>query len=449
MITVEGKEVMVKCSKNHCYKMTDKHAYDIHRFNNSGMYVFEDNYDRDQALMNDKVLDELRSIVNKPITLNHCIQGYCTPTTKGFIKYGKSRSTIALYNSGIVTTTSFVKCSDGVGTGSLKSNMDFCTNADGTGESKSISGVGVLHNNRLYQRTGYNVVGVVISGNYNFGTSVTVCGATSASVCETSEDPGYYVNSDPNTNSDYKLIFCKNDGSVKCENTRVIENGYYWKTGDDGTKVFICDNSGCEVTSTTIAANNCGVSSGINKYKLIYDLSSTFKYCKGGTESGGVAISDLKYYIGNNHYEPKSNFNYPTHFIRGNVPESEILIKTQPYSVTAIIGDNIPIGYVKAGDHYLECGFNEDGKKVCVVADVTSTECTLETVGKLITNGETKLCVDPSIDPVIISSNTGEYLIALGNGKFGIGGRNDGKEYFIGVKVADGNVVVVKGNEKV
>jgi len=439
LLNVDGKDTMYKCGHKKCWPEE-----------RNGMYVFEIKDSEERVMLDDAKLDALTGITSKKIVMNQCVKGICNPVVKGFIKYGRGSSTVAKYDTTIITTSSFVKCEDSSGgeNGLLKSNMDMCING-GLKESKPIVGVGVLYGEplRLYQRTSYNVIGTVISGNYNFGTSVTVCGSTTASVCGPSTALGYYVNSDTNTNRDYKLIYCRNDGSVKCENTSVVENGYYWKAGDDGTKVIICDNSGCEVTSTSIeVTTDCSTPANVNKNKLVY-YGGGFKYCKDTTSSGGVAISSLvtpKYYVVSNNYEPISKFNYPTHFTRLDVPESEIIIKIQPYSVTAIIGDNIPIGYVKAGDSYLECGFNENGKKGCVDADVTGTECTSETVGKLITSGGIKLCVDPSIDPVNVSSGTAEYLIALGNGKFGIGGRNDGKEYFIDVKIADSNVTVVK-----
>jgi len=427
---------MVRCRKNHCYKMTDAKVNDIHKFKNSGMFVFEDNYDKDRKMLNDEALNELRGIVNKPITLNHCVAGICRRAKKGFIKYGESSSTIAKYDTdGITTVTSsyFVNCSDGDSNsnGMLKSNMDLCTDATGTGESKAILGVGVKYRNKLYQRTGYNVVGTAVEGYYNFGEYITKCGSSS---CGEMRNEGYYINSDTNTNGEYKLIYCERDGAdLKCKNTQAVENGYYWNESSINN-VIVCDNSGCGVDHV---GSNC---SG-NQKKVIY--SEGYKYCYGAPIN---VESTLKYYIAWDNYEPESKFNYPHQFINEHVPPREILIKTQQYSVTAVTGDNIPIGYVKVQNKYLECKYNEEGKKVCVNADVTeATECTSETVGKLIANEGIKLCVDAST-PISISSGIQEYIIALGNGKFGIKGVNDGKEYSIVVRIADQNVIVVKGN---
>jgi len=298
---------------------------------------------------------------------------------------------------------------------------------------------------------------MAISGYYNSSTSVTICEPTRTS-CSRSTYEGYFVNSDMSTNSDYRLIYCEGFGiDFKCENTRAVENGYYWNEYNNPTygviicenELTICDNNGCRVTSV---GTDCADSSDY-KHKVIHN-ENQFKYCKDGTINGGTAVrnSGLKYYVGSDNFEPESKFNYPTRFKNAAVPEREILIKTQRYSVTAVTGDNIPIGYVKVENKYLECKYNEEGKKVCVDADVTATECTSDKVGKLITTATgTELCVDPdpTIGSVDISTGDGEYLIPLGSGKFGINGRNDGKEYFIGVKVSEGNVIVVKGNEKV
>ena len=99
MITVKGKEVMVKCSKNHCYKMTDKYVRDVHTFNNSGMYMFEDRGDQDQALMDDDVLNNLTGVSKKSLTLNHCVKGECKKTF-GFIRYNGGNS-VAKYNPSV------------------------------------------------------------------------------------------------------------------------------------------------------------------------------------------------------------------------------------------------------------------------------------------------------------------------------------------------------------
>jgi len=461
-ITVEGKEVMVKCSKNHCYKMTDKHVYDIRTFSNSGMYVFEDNYDKDRKMLDDEALNGLRGIVKKPIKLNYCVHGICERTKEGLIKYSRSPRSIVKYEytydqataTGTTTIglTSFVKCDDADHNGKLKSNMDMCIDGENE-ESKAISGVGVVQDEyatgkkNVYQRTGYNVVGMVISGYYNFGTKIEKCKDCSCEEITSADDTydGYYINSDTNTDDEYKLIYCEYKSSeFKCENRRLVENGYYWNENSLNAPYHlnICSNSGCIEESQN---GNCVG----NKNDVVHN-GGIFKYCKEGTVNGGVTLpsSGLVYYVSSGNYEPESEFNYPTRFRKADVPEREILIKTQKYSVTAVTGTNIPIGYVKVENNkYLECKYNEEGKKVCVNADVTATECTSDKVGKLITTATgTELCVDP--DPTIGSvdlSTGGEYLIPLGSGKFGINGRNDGKEYFIGVKVDDdGNVIVVK-----
>jgi len=308
--------------------------------------------------------------------------------------------------------------------------MDLCTDARGTGESKAILGVGVEYDNKLYQRTGYNVVGTAVEGYYNFGEYITKC--ESSSCGEIIRNEGYYINSDTNTNGEYKLIYCERDGAdLKCKNTQAVENGYYWNESSFNY-VIVCDNSGCGFESV---GSNCS----INQNKVIYN--GGYKYCYDGEYEVG---DNLKYYVASGSYLPESKFNYPHQFINEHVPEREIIIKTQKYSVTAVTGDNIPIGYVKVQNKYLECKYNEEGKKVCVDADVTeATECTSETVGKLIANEGIEICVDAST-PISINSGIQEYIIALGNGKFGIKGLNDGKEYSIVVRIANQNVIVVK-----
>jgi len=489
MLTKGGKEVMVKCIKNHCYKMSDPNIYNAYKYDNNGMYVFEDRADQDQALMNDKILDELTGILKKSLTLNQCVDGICTPT-KGFIRFnnGYSIADYGINASATNTLTAFVEC-DGADTNEenkLKSNMDLCYNAAtaASAESKPILGVGTLTRTgtiNLYQRNTANVVGIVVSGNFITSDGFVVCTGYS---CTNPGKDGYFINDDSNSKSENPLIFCSSSGAV-CENKpkEVIANGYYYNDGSNKQNYIVCKDGECSVTTEDITVTNCGDSSGINKYKLVYE--SGFKYCKGGSNDDDVDLSTIRssnYYLVENSFYPEKLFSYPDDM--GTLDDAtaiqrKVLIKAEKYSVTALTGDRIPIGYLKNADPttgadkdetYIECKFTGD-RRACDLATI-NTEADADCVSGGVNVGELYkptgskyyLCLDPSTtNKITIDLTTdaetnarkraadgkidsaGYYMLPLTSELFGVTTNSSSVPYFLAIEVDDyGNVKVIK-----
>jgi len=446
--------VMVKCSKNHCYKMTDKYVRDVHTFNNNGMFVFGDYRDQDQALMDDRALNDLISVSEKPLTLNHCMKGECEKTF-GYIRYNGGNS-VAIYSPSEkhIITDKFVLCTGTSGAGKVKSNMDLCVSNDGSGKTSTITGIGVLYSNKLYQRTGENVIGTAWSGNYVYidenKNKIVKC--TNGN-CNIIAIEGYKINADHNTNIENPLIYCTANDNCSVKPKKA--NGYYLfkESGTYGTEYVVCGNSGCyEKETATSLGSTCTPS---EKYQLIYDnVQQLYKYCDGSTLN---EITKLKYYEVEDKFLSGKYFNYPNEFIDEQAPPRKILIKTQPYSVTPVTGENIPIGYIKVGTGYIECKYDTEGSKECKPATLSKTAC--EVVGELFkTEEKTNLCIDPknnvSVDlttdtsaPTGIDSE-GQYVISVAGGLFGIGNWNGNRSYYVIVEVDSlGNVTLAgKGN---
>jgi len=140
--------------------MTDRNLCEMYQLNNSGVYLFEDTSEKDQALIDDKKLDELTSISDKKLSLNYCVSGYCTPTSYGYIRYNEGHS-VAMYDYGKLQSKSFVDTCKNAN--EILKNMDVCISK---GVSKATVGVGALISKRLYQRTTANLIGLANSGTY-------------------------------------------------------------------------------------------------------------------------------------------------------------------------------------------------------------------------------------------------------------------------------------------
>ena len=236
------------------------------------------------------------------------------------------------------------------------------------------------------------------------------------------------MNGDIKTNKDQPLIYCSGEGT-ECEIKSKEENGYFLNSGK--TEYVVCGNSGCiEKKATTLA----GACLAIDKYKLT--LNVDFKYCDG-VNSNDINTTKLKYYEVEDRFLPGKYFDYPTEFIDerdipGNlrVPLRKILIKTQPYSLTAVDNENIPIGYIKDETGYMECRYDKEGKKECNHVNIGKTIC--EVAGELFkteAGAKTNLCIDPSGDvSVDLTMDTvpegidseGQYVISVAGGLFGI-----------------------------
>jgi len=58
------------------------------------VYLFEETSEKDQALIDDKKLNELTSMLDKKSNLNYCVSGYCTPTSYGYTRYNEGHSVV-------------------------------------------------------------------------------------------------------------------------------------------------------------------------------------------------------------------------------------------------------------------------------------------------------------------------------------------------------------------
>jgi len=418
--------------------------------------VFEKRGDQDQAIMDDRALNDLTGISTKSLSVNHCVKGECEKT-KGFIRYNGGKS-LAKYNpSGptVISVDSFVECKSDVDAdiGGVTRNMDLCQAA---GSSKPITGVGLIstsagHLGRrsgtsyLYQRTGANVVGTAISGNYLYkeGDEMKVKSCINGN-CQDAANIGYYINNDINTNEEKPLIYCTGAGSG-CELKSKEENGYFLNSGT--TEFVVCGNSGCIEKETTSLGSSCS-----EKYLVKYN--SGYKYCDGTTLN---QITSLKYYEVEDKFLPGKYFDYPSSFIDARVPYRKILIKTQQYSVTPVSTENIPVGYIKVGAGYMECKYGTEGNKECKPVTVSKTAC--DVAGELFkTDSGTKinLCLDSTNNiKVDLTTDTlpagidseGQYIISVAGGLFGIGNRNDNRNYYVIIDVDSLGNVTVKEKE--
>jgi len=462
LITDKGKEVMIKCSKGHCYKMTDEHVEDIHAFDIDGMFVFEDRVDQDQPLMDDGILNDLTGILSKSLTLNSCVKGECKKTF-GFIRYNSGNS-VAKYNPSVVQKIfidSFVECSiEGNNEANrVISNMDLCL---APGISKAITGVGLIFiqnvdNKNLYQRTEANVAGAALNGNYLVNDVIEVCNNNN---CVTNNIDGYFVNYDHYTNSEYPLIYCKGDGT-ECSLVKLPGQGYYWNGVSHNKYYIVCDKDGCRERNDDIAIDEKPCNS--NNYNVVYNTGEpqTFKYCDGDTGVGIANTATLTYYYVEGKFLPGDKFNYPTEMKNtdddSRNEQRTVIVKTEAYSVTVVDEADLPIGYLKTGDGYIKCEFNKEGKKVCSKVTVDKTAC--EAIGELFKTGSVtyNLCIDPTEGSTVsldlttdgnadnAIDSTGQYVIAIGEGLFGINKINDGMSYYVVVEVDElGNVTVVK-----
>ena len=237
MITIKGKEVMVKCSKNHCYRMTDEYVRDIHNYNNSGMYVFEDRGDQDQVLMDDGILNDLTGILSKSLTLNSCVKGECKKTF-GLIRYNGGNS-IAKYNPNvtpIISLDSFVECKpspDGDNdVGKVNRNMDFC---EAAGSSKAITGVGLIY------------IGNVDNGNDSVYT--VKCNFESFNFLLCKEGPIKGIN----CTYDSRGYHCETGNPTSlCKGNSV--DGYFCP-GDEGVQMHLYQRTGANVVGAALSGN--------------------------------------------------------------------------------------------------------------------------------------------------------------------------------------------------
>ena len=152
---IEEEEVMFKCIKKRCK-----------RLNENGIFVFKGEDSEDKLLMDDMELDELLGIRNISLKLYHCIDGVCTESSSGFIRYN-GRESIVKYTKNDkpnTETTAFVSCSEG-DTDGVIDNMDVCIEA---GVTRTAMGDGAFKIDKLYQRTTINAIGVATQGRYVF-----------------------------------------------------------------------------------------------------------------------------------------------------------------------------------------------------------------------------------------------------------------------------------------
>ena len=147
---------MYKCVKHHCF-----------RIEWSGMYVFQDVEEGDKPLIDDLALEELNVMNSEPEKkLYHCMKGECVETYGGFVRYNKGDS-IAKYDKTGDEKYKIVKpisCTDNDNDNDgVMKNMDLCISA---GNSRSATDVGAMKDNKLYQRTSTNVIGIAVRGSY-------------------------------------------------------------------------------------------------------------------------------------------------------------------------------------------------------------------------------------------------------------------------------------------
>jgi len=391
--------------------------------------------------LDDVKLYALDGILDKEITLNECFKGICNPT-EGYIRYGFGHQIVVIDRNGVRTVSAYVKCNESPGDdGKLLNNMDLCINGS-DGVTRAITGVGALTGTLLYQRTGANVIGAARNGYYVYNdgnkNKILKCENYSCSIIEDTF-VGYVLNADYNTNDEKPLVYCtaNDDCSIQPKEA----NGYYLykQDGHNGFSYVQCDDDRC-ISLIPLDNNDCSN----HGYGIIYTRDSEYKFCASATATPEDISS--RYEVISGMFEPGKMFNYPAD-IYGSVYR-EILMMMTDYSVTALTGDTIPIGYIKVGSRYLECLYDEEGQKMCKEADVSGTECTV--AGKLYTSNESvHLCVKPDVTPENIISvdnfNTvAEYVLPLGDGLFGIK-KHVNANYFISIKIGDGNIIVNKG----
>jgi len=217
-------------------------------------------------------------------------------------------------------------------------------------------------------------------------------------------------------------------------------NGYYLNKIDDtySATYVVCDNKRCETKARAGLKNVCTD----DKYKIIEEQGThNYQYCESSTS--GVDLDD-GYKVNIDNFAPMKKFNYPTEL--GDQVSRDVLFKFTEFSVIALNGDSLPIGYIKVGNDYIECKFDDEVGKVCETAEIEEA-CTTEVAGKLFDDqGTVKLCIDSSDTTngiVDLSSATGEYILPLGSGLFGISSRTDGA-YYITVEIEDEHVKLKK-----
>jgi len=449
-------------------------------FKENGIYVFQNQDEEDKDYMtrvDDIALNALTGISKNPLELYHCFDGYCI-STSGLVRYGSGPSVASCAVENQCTLSEFVKCNTDEDDEKVRSNMDLCV--DQLNKFEPFIGVGVFYENepdsyKLYKRTGVNVVGVSKrSGNYYsvLDENLYVCTGDSCVI----GNEGYTLNSDTDTKDEYPLIYCSGAG-IKCsiKSKAELANGFYLNSGSGTGKYVICDNDTdhykklCkEVAKTTIEKSNCSDDGGDHKYGMIY--AEGFKFCKGDGSGDGVAVpqdDSFKYYLIKDSFEPGKHFNYPSD-IEGPL-ERNVLFKIEKYSITALTGSDIPIGYLvnSDGPGYIECKFNSDsGGRECNIASivdaddadaVTNKECL--NVGGLYKKGsKNRICLD-TVDKINVDLTTdigddgidsaGAYVMPLNEGLFGIS-KGEGNEYYIVINVdGNGNVTVVKELESI
>jgi len=290
----------------------------------TGQYVFQNHDATDityEMALNDDALGSLNDITEKPIYLYDCFKGVCTPTS-GFVKYNGGSSLASCNGSTCSSESSFVNCSgENAGdVGSVTSDMAVCTDVN---TPTVVSGDGVFYGNKLYKKTGGNVVAASQQpGNYLFGSDIKICSNGS---CTTPESfSGYILNSgsDKSTNP---LIHCTTKINCSTIAKTALANGYYWNTDSTAEKVIICNNNGCATTASTVAKENCSS----DQHKLIHN-SGAFKYCDGTSSVVLTGLDGLKLYeVGS---VKNSGINYPTDF--GDSTSSKMVIKVTANSVT-------------------------------------------------------------------------------------------------------------------
>jgi len=444
------KEVMVNCRKNKCYKMTDeiiKGIEDMYQINNSGIFLFENTYKKDQALIDDKKLNDLTTISDKKLSLKSCVAGYCTEIQYGVIRYNEGLSVVK-YKNGEILSGSFVD--DCNKEGSVLENMDVCISKGNTFVNKETVGVGALIGTKLYQRTTANVIGIVSSGTYIYENKIIEC--TSYGCSEPTSFSGYDVNSEITTNDIYPLIYCKDKGNCDYVEKSDIYNGYYLNKEEtdleEEKRYVVCIDGACVTKPLNQINNNDG------KYKVKVENDQFYFVYNLKKE-----LLESKYLYIKDNFEPESHFHYPNSIANILMPERGILFKTDAFSVVAITEDKQPIGYIKTGEsEIIKCQFNKEGKKECNA--VTPVEPTIpegcedncgcqndDGTGKIYEiDGTQFICIDSTKVP--LGSNE-MYFMPIVDGLFGIN-NPDNNRYYIRVKIDEmGNVLTELGKEVV